>query len=76
MTRILDLVRRGVHAFLGAQDRLSYRRLLAWAAGCGFLLGGQITEWAWLTLTGIFISSEAAERILGARPAPPAAPEG
>ncbi len=50
-------------AVLGSQKQLTYRRLFVFVMGCMFLAVGQISEWAWLTLAGLFIGGETWERI-------------
>lgn len=65
------MISRLVRSLLHASDRLSYRRLLAWATATGLLLAGRLGEQGWLLVTGIFVASEVAERIVAGR-APPA----
>ena len=57
------MIRRLWLSLMGAQDRISYRRLLAWVAATTLLVLGHLDPWAWVVVTGIFIGGEAAERV-------------
>ena len=41
-----------------SKERLSYRRLLAWAGACGMLAAGLISESSWLYVTMAFMGLE------------------
>ena len=57
------MIRRLWLGLVGAEDRNSYRRLLAWAAGTALLATGHLDPWAWVALTGIYITGDSAERV-------------
>ena len=57
------MIRRLWLGLVGAEDRISYRRLLAWVTGTALLACGVLDPWAWIALTGIFIAGDSAERV-------------
>ncbi len=59
------MVSRWIDAAFGSQ-RLSYRRLLAWLVTCAFTLVGLIDSDGFVTLTVVYIGSDAAARAVGA----------
>ena len=57
------MIRRLWLALMGTHDRISYRRLLAWTTATVLLATGHLDPWAWVAVTGIFISGDSAERV-------------
>lgn len=57
------MIRRLWLSLVSAQDRISYRRLLAWATGTALLACGVLDSWAWVAITGLFIAGDSAERV-------------
>ena len=54
---------KAVDALFCADQRLSYRRLLAFAAATVLLFAGLVDQTAWLVVAGLFVGTEGAERV-------------
>lgn len=51
-----------IDRLLSATDRLSYRRMLAWAVTVGLFVAGLVDQTAFMTITAVFMGGEAVEK--------------
>jgi|TARA_Y100000310_G_scaffold51573_1_gene47510 hypothetical protein len=59
------MIEKVIGRLFGSQ-RLSYRRLLAWLASCGFFAAGLLDGDGWVAITITYVGTDAAARALGA----------
>jgi hypothetical protein len=52
-----------IDTFLSSQTRISYRRMTAFAAACGFLVSGHLESADWVYICIAFIAGEAAPKM-------------
>jgi len=56
-------IRKLIDQLFSGDRPVSYRRLLAFAATCGLLVSGHVSESTWLYVAMIFIGVEGAQKI-------------
>jgi len=71
----MSKIKRGFAALFSARGKISYRRLLAFAAGSAFFGFSQLSEQNWMILALAFMGIEGVQAVVGLmKPAPAAAP--
>jgi len=70
----MSKIKRGFAALFSARGKISYRRLLAFAAGSGFFGFDQLSEQNWMILALAFMGIEGVQAVMGIFKTPAAAP--
>ena len=60
------MLKKTFNGLFNAHERISYRRLLAFAAGTGLLMADKLTGEQWIYLACAFIAGEAAPKMMEA----------
>ena len=60
------MLKKTFNGLFNAHERISYRRLMAFAAGTGLLLADKLTGEQWIYLAVAFIAGEAAPKMMEA----------
>jgi len=53
-----------INAFFGSTNRISYRRLLAFATATGLLLADKLTSGDWVYVCVAFVAAEAGPKMM------------